>query len=46
MERSVPHSLVQALRRIPDFAPLDERTLLTIVGESMNLFWKAGSPIF
>ncbi|MEO7804406.1 MAG: cyclic nucleotide-binding domain-containing protein [Actinomycetota bacterium] len=46
MESKVPHSLVQALRQIPDFAVLDDRTLLSIVGESMNLFWKAGSYIF
>lgn len=46
MESHVPHSLVRALRRIPDFAGLDERTLLAIVGESMNLFWRAGSTIF
>lgn len=42
----VSHSLVQTLRRIPDFSGLDERTLLAIVGESINLFWKAGSRIF
>lgn len=46
MNSSVPHSLVQNLRRIPDFAALDDRTLLTIVGESMNLAWRAGSTIF
>lgn len=46
MEHKVPHSLVQTLRRIPDFAALDERTLLAVVGESMNLAWKAGNPIF
>lgn len=46
MERKVPHSLVQTLRGIPDFAALDETTLLVIVGESMNLAWKAGSVIF
>lgn len=46
MNPSVPHSLVQNLRRIPDFAALDDRTLLTIVGESMNLAWSAGSTIF
>ena len=40
------HSLVQGLRSIPDFATLDEATLLAIVGESMNLFWRAGSTIF
>jgi len=42
----VPHSLVQTLRGVPDFSPLDERSLLAIVGESMNLFWRAGSLIF
>lgn len=46
MESHVSHSLVQTLRRIPDFDGLDERTLLAIVGESMNLFWRAGSTIF
>jgi CRP-like cAMP-binding protein len=46
MEEKISHSLVQSLRRIPDFATLDERTLLQIVGESMNLFWKAGSTVF
>lgn len=40
------HSLVQYLRSVSDFSTLDERTLLTIVGESMNLFWKAGSHVF
>lgn len=43
---AVSHSLVQTLRRIPAFASLDEKTLLTIVGESINLYWKAGSTIF
>lgn len=46
MEPKVPHSLVQSLRGIPDFATLDEGTLLAIVGETMNLAWKAGSVIF
>lgn len=46
MEQRVSHSLVQALRAIPDFASLDERTLLAIVGESMNLFWKKGNVVF
>ena len=40
------HSLVQSLRGVPEFSPLDERSLLAIVGESMNLFWRAGSVIF
>src|SRR5205085_4687770 len=42
----MPHSLVQMLRGVPDFWPLDERSLLAIVGESLNLFWRAGSLIF
>lgn len=46
MEQQVPHSLVVSLRGIPDFSALDDQTLLQIVGESMNLFWKAGSTIF
>lgn len=46
MTPKVSHSLVQTLRAIPDFADLDERSLLKIVGESMNLFWNEGSPIF
>jgi CRP-like cAMP-binding protein len=46
MENIPQHSLVQTLRGIPDFSTLDDRTLLSIVGESMNLFWKAGSVIF
>lgn len=40
------HSLVQALRAVPDFSALDERSLLAIVGESLNLFWRSGSQIF
>lgn len=46
MEQKVTHSLVQSLKSIPDFSALDEKTLLAIVGESMNLAWKAGSVIF
>lgn len=46
MEDKITHSLVRSLRGIPDFAAIDERTLLQIVGESINLFWKAGSTIF
>ena len=42
----MPHSLVQMLRGVPDFSPLDERSLLAVVGESLNLFWRAGSLIF
>lgn len=46
MVDGVPHSLVQTLAAIPDFSPLDEENLLTIVGESMNLVWRQGSRIF
>lgn len=46
MRDDVSHSLVRSLRGIPDFATLDESTLLTIAGESINLSWKAGSTIF
>jgi subfamily B ATP-binding cassette protein HlyB/CyaB len=42
----VTHSLVKALRTVQDFASLDDRTLLKIVGTSTNLFWPAGSVIF
>jgi CRP-like cAMP-binding protein len=42
----VTHSLVKALRSVPDFASLDDRTLLKIVGASVNLFWRAGGHIF
>lgn len=42
----VSHSLVQTLCAIPDFSTLDDDTLLVIVGESMNLFWRAGGTIF
>jgi CRP-like cAMP-binding protein len=41
-----PHSLVQTLKAIPDFSALDEDSLLSFVGESMNLFWNEGSTIF
>jgi CRP-like cAMP-binding protein len=36
---------VYRLRAIPEFAGLDERTLLKIVGASANLFWRAGEHI-
>jgi CRP/FNR family cyclic AMP-dependent transcriptional regulator len=42
----VSHSLVKSLRTVPDFAALDDRMLLAIVGASINLFWRAGSTIF
>lgn len=40
------HSLVKALRSVPDFSALDDHTLLQIAGGSMNLVWSAGSAIF
>ena len=40
------HSLVKALRRVPDFASLDDSILLKVVGASANLFWPAGSTVF
>jgi CRP-like cAMP-binding protein len=52
-ERTIPgvpetisHSLVKALRSVPDFAELDDLTLLRIVGASANLFWPAGGQVF
>lgn len=46
MSKRIAHSLVQTLRTIPGFATLDDATLLSIVGESVNLFWTSGSTIF
>jgi CRP-like cAMP-binding protein len=46
MPGQVRHSLVSALAAVPDFAALDDRTLLRIVGASANLVWSAGSIIF
>lgn len=46
MTAPVTHSLVKALRSVPDFAALDDHTLLRIVGASTNLFWPAGALIF
>ncbi|HZA27664.1 MAG TPA: cyclic nucleotide-binding domain-containing protein [Actinomycetota bacterium] len=42
----VTHSLVKALRTVPDFESLDDHSLLRIVGASANLFWPAGSLVF
>lgn len=44
--RPLKHSLVRALRRVPDFAALEDRILLKVVGASVNLFWPAGSSVF
>ena len=46
MENGVAHSLVAALRAVPSLCTLDDRTLLAIVGDSANLFWRAGSAVF
>lgn len=46
MSRPVSHSLVEALRAVPDFASLDDATLLRVVGVSLNLAWSAGSVVF
>lgn len=46
MEARVSHSLVAALRAVPSFSALEDRTLLAIVGDSANLFWRAGSDVF
>jgi CRP-like cAMP-binding protein len=41
----VQHSLVQALRGVPSLSTLDDTEVLTIVGESSNLFWAAGGTV-
>jgi CRP-like cAMP-binding protein len=46
LTQRVTHSLVKALRAVPDFVSLDDHTLLRIVGASANLFWPAGSVVF
>jgi CRP-like cAMP-binding protein len=42
----VRHSLVSALAAVPDFAALDDRTLLRVVGASANLVWPARRVVF
>ena len=46
MTLPITHSLVKAVRAVPDFESLDDHTLLDIVGASANLFWLAGTPVF
>jgi CRP-like cAMP-binding protein len=46
MERPITHSLVKALRNVPGFDLLDDRSLLRIVGASVNLVYPAGSLVF
>lgn len=45
-EGAVTHRLVRALRGVREFASLDDRNALRILGASMNLFWPEGSTIF
>jgi len=37
---------VQALRGVPGLAPLDDATLLEVVGDSANLVWNAGTKVY
>jgi CRP-like cAMP-binding protein len=46
MPEATSHTLVQALRSVPDFAAMDDAALLRIVGASANLVWAAGSSVF
>jgi CRP-like cAMP-binding protein len=46
MERPITHSLVKALRNVPGFDLLDDRSLLKIVGASVNLAYPAGRLVF
>jgi CRP-like cAMP-binding protein len=46
VEDRVSHSLVAALRAVPSLSTLEDRSLLAIVGDSANLFWRAGSTVF
>jgi CRP-like cAMP-binding protein len=41
-----PHSLIRALEVVPTFASLDGDALLTVIGESINLFWERGATVF
>ncbi|MBA3716857.1 MAG: cyclic nucleotide-binding domain-containing protein [Actinobacteria bacterium] len=40
------HTLVKALQAVPSLGICDERTLLEIVGDSVNLVWPAGHKVF
>jgi CRP-like cAMP-binding protein len=44
-EKSIDHSLVQALRAVPSLSSLGDAELLSIAGESANLAWRAGSEV-
>lgn len=40
------HNLVKALRGVPAFGALDDRTLLRLFGAASNLWWREGSTVF
>jgi CRP-like cAMP-binding protein len=46
MERPITHSLVKALRNVPGFDLLDDRSLLRVVGASVNLSYPKGALVF
>ena len=46
MAAAVTHTLVKALRGVPDFRSLDDQALLRILGASANLFWSRGELVF
>lgn len=37
---------MKALRGVPDFAPLDDRTLVRLLGASSNLVWESDEVVF
>jgi CRP-like cAMP-binding protein len=46
MRERITHSLVKALRAVPDFAELDDETLLRIYGGSVILHYPSGRMVF
>lgn len=46
LQRPVTHSLVKALRHVPDLAPFDDQTLLRLLGASATLYWPEGQTVF
>ena len=46
MSDRVTHSLVRALRSVPEFDALDEKGLVEVVGCSANMIWREGSAVF
>jgi CRP/FNR family transcriptional regulator, cyclic AMP receptor protein len=46
VEERISHSLVKALRGVPDFEALGDHELLDIVGASANLCWAADEVVF